>query len=467
VDETTLDHRFILRGIEMGASMSSIVRHVVIAVATAGLIASTAGAQLLPSMGIPVGLPSANLPAGNIPVVGPVLQEVLASPDAQQAIGGSLDSVAGLPASITQSGSATLLELRRLRLQQLIRENRRELESDGSGQPVRRGVLIAINPDPASLLLARRAGFNALGAETYPELNLRTVTLAVPGRMSARDGLRRLHAAAPNLAVDLDHLFEPAGGPLLPFAGALAASSAGAGAGLRIGMVDGGVASHPSLAQSSIEQRGFSGNPQPTGHGTAVASLIVGNQGPFRGAAQGAALLVADIYGGNRAAGSASAVARSLGWLVSRRPAVITISLVGPSNGLVAAAVQRVQARGIHVVAAVGNDGPAAPPQFPASYPGVIAVTGVDARGRALVEAGKATHLDFAAPGADMAAALPGQGYARVRGTSFAAPLAAARLAQVGSAQRLAAEARRGKGRVGRGIVCGDCRVDPRVVRAK
>ena len=83
------------------------------------------------------------------------------------------------------------------------------------------------------------------------------------------------------------------------------------------------------------------------------------------------------------------------------------------------------------------------------------------------LEAGKATHLDFAAPGADMAAALPGQGYARVRGTSFAAPLAAARLALAGSPQRLAAEARPGKGRVGRGIVCGDCRTEPRTVRAR
>ena len=74
-------------------------------------------------------------------------------------------------------------------------------------------------------------------------------------------------------------------------------------------------------------------------------------------------------------------------------------------------------------------------------------MTGVDARGRALPEAGKAAHLDFAAPGADMAAALPGQGYARVRGTSFAAPLATARLASTGSVQRLAAEARPGRGR--------------------
>ncbi|HEU4809030.1 MAG TPA: S8 family serine peptidase, partial [Sphingomicrobium sp.] len=114
-----------------------------------------------------------------------------------------------------------------------------------------------------------------------------------------------------------------------------------------------------------------------------------------------------------------------------------------------------------------GNDGPAAPPQYPASYTGVIAITAVDSRGRALPEAGRARHIDFAAPGADMAAALPRGGYARVRGTSFAAPLAAARLLAVGSPARLAKEARPGKGRVGRGIVCGACRIDPDSVGAK
>ena len=120
-----------------------------------------------------------------------------------------------------------------------------------------------------------------------------------------------------------------------------------------------------------------------------------------------------------------------------------------------------------HIMAAVGNDGPAAPPQYPASYPGVIAVTAVDSGGRALPEAGKPTHLDFAAPGADMAAALPGNGYTRVRGTSFAAPLAAARLLATGSPGALAAEARPGKGHVGRGIVCGACRIDPHSVGAR
>ena len=248
--------------------------------------------------------------------------------------------------------------------------------------------------------------------------------------------------------------------------GALA-SFAEIASGRVVGMIDGGVASHPSLAGAAIEQNGFAGSPQPTGHGTAVASLMVGNQGPFRGAAEGARLFVADVYGGHRAAGSATDIVKALGWLASHPPQVINISLVGPSNKLVARAIEAVQSRGIEVVAAVGNDGPAAPPQYPASYPGVVAVTAVDGRGRALPEAGRPTHLDFAAPGADMAAALPGRGYAKVRGTSFASPLAAARLLLAGSSARLAAEARPGRGRVGRGIVCGECRVDPRSVGAK
>lgn len=438
--------------------MSSFAR-TLFAAAGAALLTGTAAAQLLPSLP----LPPVNLP---VPVVGPVVEPLLRQPAARQVVSPTLDTVSGLPQQIAESGPRTLLRLRELRLQQLVRENRSQLEAVEGGQPVRRGVLVALTPSRASLQAAARAGFRAIGTEVSPELGLTTVYLRVPGGLSARDAIRRLRRAAPGIEADYDHVYEPAGGSLLPFAGALAATSQAAG-GVRIGLIDGGVASHPSMANARVEQHGFSGKPQATGHGTAVASLIVGNQGPFRGAARGAHLFVADVYGGNRAAGSATAIVRALNWLAGKRPRVINISLVGPSNKVVARAVQAVRARGIQVVAAVGNDGPAAPPQFPASYPGVVAVTAVDARGRALPEAGKAAHLDFAAPGADMAAALPNQGYAKVRGTSFAAPLAASRLALSGSVQRLAAEARPGKGRVGRGVVCGPCRVDPKAVRAK
>jgi subtilisin family serine protease len=117
------------------------------------------------------------------------------------------------------------------------------------------------------------------------------------------------------------------------------------------------------------------------------------------------------------------------------------------------------------IVAAVGNDGPAAPPAYPASYPGVIAVTGVDGRNRALIEAGRALHLDYAAPGADMLGAKAGGGMAPLRGTSYAAPLVAARLAgsSLAALDREAVDlGKRGPDKIyGRGLVCGDCRTKP------
>lgn len=444
--------------------MSSLVRRLAIAVAAGAALAGNAGAQLLGVAPLPqVSLP---LPTGNLPVAGPILQNVLSQPGAQQAVNRTLDSVGAGTERIAESGAPTLLELRRLRLQELIRTNRATVENDGSGLPVRRGILAVLNPDPAGLVAAQRAGFRIVADEQEPELGLRIVSLATPGGMNARAALRLLQRSAPSLQADFDHLYEPAGGSLAPVAGALAAAQA-MGGGRVIGMIDGGVASHPSLAGKALEQNGFAGPPQPTGHGTAVASLLVGSQGPFRGAAMGARLFVADVYGGKQSAGSATTIVKALGWLSRQRPQVINISLVGPPNKLVQQAIRIVQSRGTVIAAAVGNDGPAAPAQYPASYPGVIAVTGVDAGGRALPEAGKAAHLDFAAPGADMAAALPGNGYTRVRGTSFASPLVAARLLLAGTTGALAAEARPGRGRVGRGIVCGACRIDPRSVAAR
>jgi subtilisin family serine protease len=309
-----------------------------------------------------------------------------------------------------------------------------------------------------------------VATERDPVIGTTIVVLSAPRGIRTAAALALLRRAAPTLNAEFDHVFEPAGGALAASSIALAANStlvAGGGRPL-IGMIDGGVAQSPALASAMIEQKGFAGPPQATGHGTAIASLIVGSNGKFRGAAPGAALLVGDVYGGNPSAGSALAIVKALSWIASHRPSAVNISLVGPRNRVVERAIAAVQAKGIKVVAAVGNDGPAAPPLYPASQPGVIAVTGVDATNRALAEAGRSSHLDYAAPGADMAAALPGKGYAKVRGTSFAAPFITSRLALRGSTALLDAEAsKKGRGRIGRGIVCGECRVAPKQVGAK
>jgi hypothetical protein len=68
---------------------------------------------------------------------------------------------------------------------------------------------------------------------------------------------------------------------------------------------------------------------------------------------------------------------------------------------------------------------------------------------------------------------VPGGGWERLRGTSFAAPLVSARLTRLDrkdaatALAALSAEARPGKGRIGRGIVCGDCATPPKEVGLK
>jgi subtilisin family serine protease len=115
--------------------------------------------------------------------------------------------------------------------------------------------------------------------------------------------------------------------------------------------------------------------------------------------------------------------------MAGRRVPVINVSLVGPPNGVLERIVRGMIERGHHIVAAVGNDGPAARPLYPAAYAGVIAVTAVDRSLRVLPEASRGAHVQFAAPGANMAAASIAEGYTEVRGTSFAAPVVAGLLA--------------------------------------
>ena len=440
------------------------IRPLATLLAAAAMIAAPGSAQILPGgLGGAVGGIGRSVGGLSRPLLG----DEQAAEQRRALARGGIDRLSSVVPSIPDA-PASLVDLRAIRLSTLVRQNRATLDRDPAGNPVRRDRLVALDPDAAGLAAAARAGFGVIASDRDPALGLSLVVLAVPARFTPRQAIEVLRRAAPGLQLDYDHVYEPAGGALAPASVALAAGAAGfATPGARIAMIDGGVAAHPSMARASIEQKGFAGAATATGHGTAVASLLVGDQGAFRGAARGASLFVGDVYGGNPAAGSASTIVRALGWAAAKRPSIITISLVGPANRAIERAVSLLRGRGIQIVAAVGNDGPAAPPQYPASYDGVVAVTGVDPRGRALIEAGRARHLDFAAPGAELAAALPGTGYAIVRGTSFAAPLAAARLAAAGSLAALAAEARPGKGRIGRGIVCGTCRVEPRSVGAR
>jgi subtilisin family serine protease len=116
--------------------------------------------------------------------------------------------------------------------------------------------------------------------------------------------------------------------------------------------------------------------------------------------------------------------------MARERVAVVNVSLVGPANRVLERGIKALIERGHLIVAAVGNDGPAAAPLYPAAYAGVVGVTGVTPARRALPEAAQGEQVLLAAPGAELAAARAGGGYTVARGTSFAAPLVAGVLAQ-------------------------------------
>lgn len=382
--------------------------------------------------------------------------------------------VAGLTENLTPG---RLADLRQLRIERLVRTNSRDIEVDAAGEPVVRGEILAVSPSAQSLAAALAAGFTVARQERLEGLDLTLVVLNPPPGLDAPAAVRRLRRADRQGTYEFNHLYFGAGMAAQPAARPAGPTGSG-GAPVRIGLIDTGVdARHPALAGVSIEQRGFAGAVRPAAHGTAVASLAAGRAGGFRGAAPGAALYVADVYGAGRPGGSAEAVVRALDWMGQVRAPVVNISLVGPANTLLKAAIAGLARRGVLIVAAVGNDGPAAPPSYPASYDGVVAVTGVDARGRVLLEAGRASHVDFAAPGSDMAAADHAGGFAGVRGTSYAAPIVAGKLAALGAQggrpalDALAAQAQdlgaRGPDRVfGRGLVGADVRVAPDAVGA-
>jgi subtilisin family serine protease len=452
----------------------SLARTLSLAAALAWAPAATAqilggGLPGLPGGG---GLPG---PLGDLPRVDPASRSTPRLPT-PPALPSGITPLAG---AVGDLASVPLSEVRRLTATRLLRDHPDVVEADDQGQPVVRGEVLAVGVTRDTLARLRQAGYSVRSQSSLGELGIEAFVLAVPRGQSAVQAIHRLRTLDPAGEYDFNHLYQEAGAANEAPGDSRPPITGADVRGLRIGLVDGSVAqSRPALARARLVQRAFApGGAQVTPHATAVASLIAGDAGPFHGSAPGATLYVADVYGPTPTGGSAEAVAQGLAWLAQSNTPVIDISLVGPPNRLLEAAVRAVVGKGTLVVAAVGNDGPAAPPLYPAAYPGVVAVTAVDARGRVLPEAGRGAHVGFAAPGSDMAAAGVRGGYVSVRGTSFAAPIVAGRLAvlRIGgsSAQALEALGREavdlgapGPDPVyGRGLVGAEVRTDPAAVR--
>ncbi len=307
-----------------------------------------------------------------------------------------------------------------------------------------------LRSEPVALLQVR-AGAGAVE---------RTLRDAGARRVSHRMRVWRLSSGAarrlvPRLALsgalrefEPDHVRRPtghiaAGDPLLPFqwwlprVGATAAEPPGPGK--PVTAIDSGLdLSHPEFARRpdtrTLNEQSVTGRQEF--HGTAVASLIgaPANGVGIVGVYPSARLAMWDAS--PRGVLRASEIIAGIEAGTQLGPGVVTLSLGGSFSELEAEAVAHAVERGSLVVAAAGNEGASgSPASFPANLPHVLTVGATDEADAVSEFSNRGRALDVVAPGEDIVAAVPTSfgtdGYARLEGTSFSAPIVAGAAAWV------------------------------------
>jgi type VII secretion-associated serine protease mycosin len=211
------------------------------------------------------------------------------------------------------------------------------------------------------------------------------------------------------------------------------------GAGVIVAVIDSGVdADHPDLRGSVLPGHDLTGPGDGRididGHGTGTAGLIVGH-GRVLGIAPEAKILpvrngtVDDV-------GFQGKIGEAVTWAVANGASLICIAESGPTATIATAeAVERALAADIVVIAGVGNTPKSSRVEYPAAYPGVIAVAGVDQAGRRAAVSVSGPEVVIAAPAVDIVSSdirSPGRtGYKKGTGTSDATAIVAGAAALV------------------------------------
>lgn len=216
----------------------------------------------------------------------------------------------------------------------------------------------------------------------------------------------------------------PLGSKLLSWLG-VTKDNSNWGKGVSIAILDTGVMSNPAFS-SSIRSIDLVPPPKDAadrnGHGTAVASMIIGHDPRTPGVAPASSILsvrIADDGGQS----DSFLLAQGITAAVDAGVNLINISMGGfGRSALVENAIKYATERGVLVFAAPGNNG-IQQVALPAGYDGVIAPAAVDALGNHLDFSNTGNEIDIAAPGYGINAAWPGEQMTNVSGTSFSTPI--------------------------------------------
>jgi len=206
-----------------------------------------------------------------------------------------------------------------------------------------------------------------------------------------------------------------------------------AGHGVRIAILDTGIFAHSAFGANITHIDLVERLAEINGHGTAVASMIIGNSRLTPGVAPYADIIdirIANDFG----ASNSWLLAEGILAAVDAGANIINISLGSNSDSaLVRSALAYAHAAGVVVVAAAGNQGRDRI-AYPAANNGVIAVGATDAKGNH-VAFSNSGNIDVAAPGFGVNAAWINDMAVSADGTSFSTPVIAGTIAWIMSTQ--------------------------------
>jgi hypothetical protein len=214
------------------------------------------------------------------------------------------------------------------------------------------------------------------------------------------------------------------------------------GAGIKVGVVDAGVAPHPDVARRVVKCMNLTTDSLPPctdtmNHGTQIASVIAADGGEdglgMWGMAPEVSIYSYRVCDRNQECWAAW-VAAGIRAAIADGVNIINISLASSGNDdVVHAAIDEAVARNILVVVAAGNSPPYSNVGYPAAYPEVLSVGAITKSGApwAYTASGandgdyarEVNEIEVAAPGAECRAALMNGCWVQASGTSIAAPM--------------------------------------------
>ncbi len=312
-----------------------------------------------------------------------------------------------------------------------------------AGQPffVPNEVLIELDTGTSAAYLARllrRLHLMVLDTQTFALSGRTLLHLRIDDGRPAVSILRslasyaRIHAAQPNYLYLLQQ-----GAPAKTQAAAddftqyvvaklnlLQAHELSTGENVPVAVIDLQVdAAQPELAGAiAATYDAVGGAVAPHSHGTAIAGAIAAHA-KLVGVAPKVRLLTARVFSGSgeRAQGTTFNILKGIDWAAAQDARVINMSFAGPSDPMLRDMLAKAHARGMVLIAAVGNAGPRTLPLYPAAYPDVIGVTATDVDNKLMPQANRGRQVAMAAPGVDILAPAPDDSYQVMSGTSIAA----------------------------------------------